>query len=77
MLEQPGAMKKKHGEMRQTEFVLSREPELMVFKSAGQNFVLACDCKAALLKLLQQGSCIRAYKVLGLLPDAAIYATVE
>ena len=78
MLEQPGAMKK-HGEMRQTEFVLSQaeqrlegEPVLTIFKSAGQNFLVVCDCKAASAEPLSKRNkgvvmLYRVYKVLGLL----------
>ena len=48
----------------------------MVFKSAGQNLLVACDCKAAQLKPLSKWNrgvvmLYRAYRVLGLLSDAA------
>eukprot|EP00731_Ephydatia_muelleri_P025577 Em0017g660a len=80
------------GEMRQIEFVLS-QAELKIgrgacidgFQAAGQIILVACDCKAAsteLLSKLNKGVVVlyRAYKMLGLLPDAvreAIYAAEE
>ena len=78
--------------MRQTEFVLSqaglnigRIPVLRVFKSACQKFLVTCDCKAASTEPLSKWNkgvvmLYRAYKGLGLLPDAvreAIYAAEE
>ena len=52
----------------------------MVFKSAGQNFLVACDCKAVSTEPLSKWSkgvvmLYRAYKVLGLLPDAVREST--
>ena len=78
--------------MRQTELVLSQaeqtlegEPVLMIFKSAGQNVLVACDCKASFTEPLRKWNkgvlmLYRVYKMLGLLPDAvreAIYAAEE
>ena len=47
----------------------------MIFKSAGQNFLVACDCKAASTEPLSKWNkgvvmLYRVYKVFGLLPDA-------
>ena len=77
-------------EKRQTECMLS-QAELKIgrgaciFKSAGQNFLVACGCKDVSTELLSKWNkgvvmLYRAYKVLGLLPDGvreAIYAAEE
>ena len=57
----------------------------MIFKSAGQNCLVACDCKAASTEPLSKWNkgvvmLYKAYKVLELLPDAvreAVYAAEE